>query len=364
MGCFPDACYLPDVDWFIFHTFTQTLFMIYRNFSLKKYNTFGLDYRAECFISLKSEDDLSGYFEERRDFTLPWLVLGGGSNILFTEDFRGTILHPENEDIKIEERTNDYVIVSVGAGTIWDRFVEWCVDQDLSGIENLSLIPGNAGAVPVQNIGAYGVEAKDVILKVKAVNLNTGLERYFLNEECRFGYRDSIFKTEEKGNYLITGTYYKLNTRHIYSLNYGSIEEEVNRLGAKNLKNIRQAVINIRRSKLPDPDLIGNAGSFFKNPVVSNHVAEALKNQYQKMPLYEDPSGNKKLAAGWLIEQCGWKGKRIGDAGVHEKQALVIVNYGKATGKQIYELSESVKKSVFEKFGISLEREVELIGAI
>ncbi len=338
--------------------------MIYRNFSLKQYNTFGLDYRTECFISIKSEDDLINYIAEGQKFPLPWLILGGGSNILFTEDFPGTILHPENEDINIEERTSDHVIVSVGAGTNWDRFVEWCVDNDLGGTENLSLIPGNSGAVAVQNIGAYGVEVKDIIHKVKAINLHTGKEKSFSNEECRFGYRDSIFKHEEKGNYLITRSYYKLNIRHIYSLNYGSLEEEVKRLGAKNLRNIRQAVINIRQSKLPDPGLIGNAGSFFKNPVVSNQMAEELKNKYQHMPMFEDPSGNKKLAAGWLIEQCGWKGKRIGDTGVHEKQALVIVNYGKATGKQIYDLSESVKKSVFEKFGIALEREVELVGAI
>jgi UDP-N-acetylmuramate dehydrogenase len=319
---------------------------------------------AECFISLKSEDDLKRYIEEGSNFPSPWLILGGGSNILFTEDFRGTILHPENEDIKIEDRTSDYVIVSAGAGNNWDRFVEWCVDNDLGGLENLSLIPGNTGAVPVQNIGAYGVEAKDIIHQVKAFSLHNGVERSFSNEECRFGYRDSIFKNEEKGKYLITKVFFKLTVNHLYSLSYGSLEEEVSRLGDRNLKNIRKAVINIRKSKLPDPDLIGNAGSFFKNPVVSNNVAEKLKSQYQKMPVYDDPSGNKKLAAGWLIEQCGWKGKRTGDAGVHEKQALVIVNYGNATGKQIYDLSESVKKSVFETFDIELEREVEIIGAI
>jgi UDP-N-acetylmuramate dehydrogenase len=338
--------------------------MIYRNFPLKKYNTFGLDYWAECFISLKSEDELIRYIEGVPNFPSPWLILGGGSNILFTEDFRGTILHPENEDIKIEDRTNDYVIVSAGSGTNWDRFVEWCVDNNLGGLENLSLIPGNTGAVPVQNIGAYGVEAKDALHQVKAISLHNGLERYFSNEECRFGYRDSIFKNVDKGKYLITRVFFKLTVNHLYSLSYGSLEEEVSRLGDRNLKNVRKAVINIRRSKLPDPSLIGNAGSFFKNPLVSDNTAEELKKQYHKMPIYDDLSGNKKIAAGWLIEHCGWKGKRIGDAGVHEKQALVIVNYGNATGKQIFDLSESVKKSVYEKFGIYLEREVELIGAI
>lgn len=338
--------------------------MIYRNLSIKKYNTFGLDYKADCFISFRSENDIKKLIREGFDFMSPHLILGGGSNILFTEDFRGTILHPDNNDIQIEERTIHHAIVSVSAGTNWDRFVEWCVEHDLGGAENLSLIPGNTGAVPVQNIGAYGVEAKDIIYKVKAVNLHTGTERNFSDEECRFGYRDSIFKNEEKGKYLITRVFFKLTINHLYSLSYGSLEEEVSRLGDRNLKNIRKAVINIRQSKLPDPGMIGNAGSFFKNPVVSNKVSEELKNKYQKMPLYDDLSGNKKIAAGWLIEQCGWKGKRIGDAGVNERQALVIVNYGNATGKQIYDLSESVKKSVFEKFGVELEREVEIIGAI
>jgi UDP-N-acetylmuramate dehydrogenase len=338
--------------------------MFKRDFPLKKYNTFGLDYKAEYFVSLKSEDDVIRFLNEGHAFKSPWLILGGGSNILFTEDFKGTILHPEKDEITVEEIKDDTVIVSAWAGTNWDRLVEWSVEKGFCGLENLSLIPGSAGATPVQNIGAYGIEARDVILKVKAININNGKERYFSNDECRFGYRDSIFKHEEKGNYLITRVYYKLNINQIYSLNYGSLEQEVNRIGSINLRNIRQAVINIRQSKLPDPGQIGNAGSFFKNPVVTLNVAEELKKQYPGMPQYDDISGNIKLAAGWMIEKCGWKGRRTGDAGVHEKQALVIVNYGKATGRQIYDLSVAVKKSVFEKFGIELDREVEIAGPI
>jgi UDP-N-acetylmuramate dehydrogenase len=338
--------------------------MIKKNFPLKDFNTFGLDYKADHFVSLHSEDDVRKLLINTDLIQKPNFILGGGSNILFTGDFRGTILHPEYDDIAIEEKDSEYVIVSAWAGTNWDNLVDWSVKNGFCGMENLSLIPGSIGATPVQNIGAYGREVKDIISKVKAINIHDGSERVFTNKECKFGYRESIFKKEEKRNYLITRVYYKLNINQIYTLNYGSLEDEVKGIGEVNLKNIRQAVIKIRKEKLPDPHLTGNAGSFFKNPVVDVTFSNDLKYKYPDIPLYNDPSGNLKLAAGWMIEKCGWKGKRIGDAGVHEKQALVIVNYGNATGKEIYELSESIKRSVYETFGINLEREVEVIGSI
>jgi len=217
------------------------------------------------------------------------------------------------------------------------------------------------GASPVQNIGAYGVEVKDTIEKVRAVSLIDGTVTEFSNKECRFGYRNSIFKGHIKGNYLITKVYYRLATTPLYKLDYGSLNDEVIKLGKPSLKNVREAVINIRRSKLPDPEKIGNAGSFFKNPVVSFSVAEDLLMSYPRMPVYKDLSGGLKLAAGWLIDHCGWKGKRVGDAGVHEKQALVLVNFGNATGREIFNLSEAIKKSVQDKFGVELEREVEVV---
>jgi len=338
--------------------------MVLENVSLKSYNTFGLDHTSEFFITLNSERESSDVFKDGRSVIKPLLILGGGSNMLFTADFKGTIIHPQIGGIYIEDKKPDYAIVSSGAGINWDSFVEWTVNQGFGGIENLSLIPGTVGASPVQNIGAYGAEVKDSIEKVRAVSLKDGSIREFSNNDCKFGYRNSIFKNEIKGRYLITRVYFKLNSNSLLNLNYGPLKDEVDKLGSVTLKNVRQAVINIRRSKLPDPEIIGNAGSFFKNPVVTSVAAVSLKNSYPDIPVYEDQSGGIKLPAGWLIEQCGWKGKRIGDAGVHEKQALVIVNHGGATGKEIYSLSEAVKKSVWEKFGVELEREIEVIGTI
>lgn len=339
---------------------------IFKNIPLKKYNTFGLDYMAECLIHLKTEKETTSLFNRSSDWKKPLLILGGGSNILFINDFKGTILYPELQGIKIEEQreNNKSIIISAGAGVVWDDLVEWTVNRGFGGLENLTLIPGKVGATPIQNIGAYGVEVKDMIVKVKTISLNDGSIRIFNNEECEFGYRNSIFKKGEKGNYLVTRVYYKLIIEPLLNLTYGSLKEEVNRLGSESLRNVRLAVINIRRNKLPDPEIIGNAGSFFKNPVVPCSVADPLKKKYQLMPLYEDQSGSVKLAAGWLIDQCGWKGKRTGDAGVHDKQALVLVNYGKATGKEIFNLSQEIKKSVYEKFGVELQREVEVIGVI
>jgi len=340
--------------------------MIYKNVSLKKYNTFGLDYKADCMIHLENEQEAIEFFNGNVVWNKPFLVLGSGSNILFTQDFKGTILYPEMSGIKIEEKDSNVgeVIVSAGAGINWDDFVAWTVDKGFGGLENLSLIPGKIGATPVQNIGAYGIEVKDQIVNVRALNINDGSIRIFENNECEFGYRNSIFKKSEKGRYLVTRVSYRLSINPHLNLRYDSLKEEVNKLGTETLQNTRQAVINIRRNKLPDPEIIGNAGSFFKNPVVKKSVVANLKNIYPDLPVYSDHEDYMKLASGWLIDRCGWKGKRRGDAGVHEKQALVLVNYGKATGKEILDLSEEIKESVRDKFGLDLEREVEVVGAI
>ncbi|MCX6335514.1 MAG: UDP-N-acetylmuramate dehydrogenase [Bacteroidia bacterium] len=334
---------------------------ICRNTSLKPFNTFGLDYRAGTMIHLRTEKEVKAIFKEELSCKKPLLVLGGGSNILFTGDFKGTILLPEFGGMRIEEQKDEHVIVSAGAGIKWDRFAEWCVDMGFSGIENLSGIPGNVGAVPVQNIGAYGTEAKDSIIKIRTISTYNGRVRIFNNDECNFGYRTSIFKSTEKGKYLVTRVYFRLELNFNPNLNYGSLKEEAGKLGRSTLKNVRSAVLNIMHRKLPDPEVIGNGGSFFKNPVVSNTTAEKLIKAYPGIPVYDDLSVWKKLAAGWLVEQCGWKGKRAGDAGVHEKQALVLVNHGNASGKDILNLSEKIRKSVREKFGVNLENEVEIV---
>ena len=335
--------------------------LICKNINLKLYNTFGLVYIARTMIHIMTEKEAKALFKGELSWKRPLLILGGGSNLLFTKNFRGTIVCPEFRRIKIEVQEGEYVAVSAGAGVKWDRFVEWCVGKGFSGLENLSGIPGNVGAVPVQNIGAYGMEAKDSILKVRTISTIDGRVRVFKNEECHFGYRNSVFKTSRKGQYLVTRVYFRLALNHNPNLGYGSLKEEVSKLGKPTLKNIRTAVLKIRQTKLPDPEVIGNAGSFFKNPVVNKSSADRLVKAFPSIPVYEDSSGNKKLAAGWLTEQCGWKGKRKGDAGVHEKQALVLVNHGYATGKEIFELSEEIRNSVRKKFGIELEREVEVI---
>jgi UDP-N-acetylmuramate dehydrogenase len=339
---------------------------IYENALLKKYNTFGLNYTADYLIHIQTEAEATSIFKGIIPCQNPIMILGGGSNILFISDYKGTILYPEISGIKIEntDRINGFVTVSAGAGVDWDTFVEWTVNKGFGGLENLSLIPGKVGATPIQNIGAYGVEVKDLITQVRTISTENGTLRIFENNECEFGYRNSIFKNELKGKYLVTRVYYKLTTDTVLNLSYGSLKDEVATLGDINLKNVRQAVINIRQSKLPDPEIIGNAGSFFKNPVVKMEVGTLLKNKFPDMPVYSDRDGYVKLASGWLIDKCEWKGVRRGDACVHDKQALVLVNYGNASGKELLDLSEEIKNSVSDRFGIDLEREVEIVGII
>ncbi len=337
--------------------------MIHENIFLKRYNTFGLNYKADTMIQIETEDEAVSIFNGSVLCKKPFLILGGGSNILFTGNFTGTILYPDIRGINIEESQDQegYVIISAGAGVGWDEFVEWTVSNRYGGLENLSLIPGKVGATPIQNIGAYGVEVKDMITNVRTINVADGSIRFFNNSECEFSYRNSIFKNGLKGQYLVSRVYFKLTTDTLLNLSYGSLKDEVKKLGEENLMNVRQAVINIRKSKLPDPEKAGNAGSFFKNPIVESSFAARLKSEYPAMPLYEDKEGYSKLASGWLIEQCGWKGKRIGDAGVHDRQALVLVNYGNASGEEILDLSEAIRISVLKKFGIELTKEVEVV---
>jgi UDP-N-acetylmuramate dehydrogenase len=337
---------------------------IFNNVQLKQYNTFGIIQKAKRLVQFDDGEDLSAYFRGDISEDKPLFILGGGSNLLFVNDYKGTLIQPLLGGIKIEEKDHEKTVISAGAGLIWDEFVHWLVEKGIAGLENLSLIPGNTGAAPVQNIGAYGVEVSEFIERVDTICTIDGRSGSFNNIQCRFGYRTSIFKKEEKGNYIITRVYFKIPTSHRSNLGYGSLREEVNKLGSETPDNIRQAVIKIRRSRLPDPRDTGNAGSFFKNPFIDNHLAEELKSKYDGIPLFKDNNGKVKVAAGWLIERCGWKGKRTGNVGVHEKQALVIINYGSASGKDIYDFSESVKLSVYEKFGIELEREVEIVGTI
>lgn len=332
------------------------------NFPLKKYNTFGLNYTAERIVHIHNEADAVEALSKFNKSRL--LIIGGGSNLLFTGDFSGTIIKPDISGIKIEREEGSMVTVSVGAGVNWDSFVQWTVDNNLYGLENLSLIPGDIGASPVQNIGAYGTEIKDFIEKVETISISDLSQRTFTKEECGFDYRYSIFKGSEKGKYLVTRVHFSLSASPVFNLEYGALREELGNKEKPTLSRVRQAVIDIRKRKLPDPSIVGNAGSFFKNPVLNESDALKLKEQHPSLPVYPETDGHLKVAAGWLIEQCGWKGERIGDAGVHEKQALVIVNYGNATGEEIFNLSELVKKSVHDKFGINLEREVEVIRPI
>lgn len=334
---------------------------IKENFTLKKYNTLGIDVKTRYFAEYSSVIELIDFFNLHPKQDLPLIILGGGSNVLFTKDFEGYILHPNIKGIEIIDESDELVKIKVGAGEDWDELVDYCVDRNWGGIENLSLIPGNVGTCPIQNIGAYGVEVKDVITEVETLKIDSLKVFSFKNEECQFAYRDSIFKQKLKGKHIINYVTFKLNKRPVFKLDYGNLKEELGKYNEINIKNIRQAVINIRESKLPKPEDIGNAGSFFKNPVVQNYKAEELKRSYAEIPFYFQEDDLVKIPAGWLIEKAGWKGKKVGKVGVHHKQALVIVNYGGATGQEILYLAQEIQKSVKEKFRINLEMEVNVV---
>ncbi|WP_321374685.1 UDP-N-acetylmuramate dehydrogenase [uncultured Draconibacterium sp.] len=332
------------------------------NHSLKAHNTFGIDAKAKYYFEFTELEDLEVFLNSNNTWKEEKLiVLGEGSNILFMNDFDGLVIHPNVPGMNSvwEDRNHDWI--EVGAGEVWDEFVEFAVNQGLGGTENLSLIPGKVGAAPVQNIGAYGQEVCRLVEKVKGYDLEKGCAAEFTATECEFAYRNSVFKNYLKNRFIITSVIFRLDKFPKFNLGYGQLEEKVKEKGEATLHTIREVVIEIRSSKLPDVKELGNAGSFFKNPVVDVLLAEQIKSKYPEIPFYPGGEGKIKLAAGWLIEQAGWKGKRIGEAGVHEQQALVIVNYGNATGKEIYALSEEICKSVEEKFGVALEREVNCI---
>ncbi|MFR3055836.1 UDP-N-acetylmuramate dehydrogenase [Phocaeicola coprophilus] len=333
------------------------------NCSLLPYNTFGMDVKASRFVEYASVEELRGLWNVEREAVARALHIGGGSNLLFASDYEGLILHSAIKGYTVVKETEEEVEVRVGAGEVWDDFVAYTVANGWYGAENLSLIPGEVGASAVQNIGAYGVEAKDLIVSVDTFGLETGEERRFMQEECRYAYRESVFKQELKGKYAVTFVTYRLKKHPVFHLEYGNIRAELEKQGCQvDLENVRRIIIAIRQAKLPDPKVLGNAGSFFMNPVVPKMQFEALLAQYPDMPHYPVDDAHVKIPAGWMIDRCGWKGKRVGHAGVHEKQALVLVNCGRATGKEVMHLAEEIVASVRERFGVTIRPEVNYIG--
>ena len=331
----------------------------FHQISLRGRNSFGVDQRAAHLVEFETAEDLRTFFAAG----IPgrWTVLAGGNNILFTEDYDGVLLTPAARQIALVSDDGDEVRLRVDAGVEWDDLVEWAVQRGLWGIENLSLIPGKAGAAPVQNIGAYGCEAKDAIRRVEMYCVETGTVLTLDAAHCGFGYRESVFKHDLKGRVIITAVEIALSHTPRPRLGYGDVEREVEARGGATLRNIREAICSIRRAKLPDPAVLGNAGSFFKNPVVEAPVAENLLKAYPDMPHYPAPEGREKLAAGWLIDRAGMKGHRAGNVGVHERQALVIVNHGGATGGEVIAFARTVQARVREKFGIEIDTEVNIL---
>lgn len=334
--------------------------MIQTNKNLKEYNTFGISVKAEMFAVFSSIEELKQILSFRNDKKL--LVLGGGSNLLLTKDFDGLVIKNEIKRFEVIEETVSEVIVESGAGENWHEFVLNCIDKGFGGVENLSLIPGSVGASPMQNIGAYGVEIKDVFESLSAYHIASGEIHYFDKTKCEFGYRESIFKNKVKGEYIILTVTFRLTKNPTINSSYGAINEQLKVMGIQvpTIKELSAAVIAIRQSKLPDPKIIGNAGSFFKNPTVEIALLEKIKKNHPDIPNYLAENG-RKLAAGWLIEKAGWKGRTFNNYGVHKLQALVLVNYGNCTGQEIFDLSTRIIQDVFEKFGVLLEREVNIL---
>jgi len=335
---------------------------ILKNISLKPFNTFGIDVNAKHFVSVKSVEELKSVLK-LKDYPEKF-ILGGGSNILLTKDIEALVIHLDIKSIEIVSKTEYTVNVNIAAGENWHDFVLWCLQHDFGGVENLSLIPGNVGTAPIQNIGAYGVELKDVFVECKALHIKTQNIKVFTKKECNFDYRNSIFKQEIKGEYIIINVTLKLSTKdHKLKTSYGAITEELTKMNIKtpNIQDVSNAVIKIRESKLPNPKIIGNSGSFFKNPIISKSHFNALKINFPEIPSYQVSEENIKIPAGWLIEYAGFKGKRFGNYGVHKNQALVLINYDDAKGEDILKLSQLIQSTIKLIFNINLEVEVNII---
>lgn len=331
--------------------------------NISAYNTMGIAAKARYFVSVRSVEEIRMALDDRRFEDIPVFMLGGGSNVLFVKDYDGLLIHVDIKGKEVLEETKDHVLLQVGAGENWHKLVLDCVEKGWGGIENLSLIPGSVGAAPIQNIGAYGVELEEVFYSLEAMELTTGKLKTFTKKECKFGYRDSVFKNELKGKYLITSVTLKLEKDAGVNTSYKALSQKLEEQGVSKptIKDVSEAVIEIRESKLPDPAEIGNTGSFFKNPVISKSQFAKLQKDHPELPHY--PAGEDvKVPAAWLIDTCGWKGKRFGDAGVHKMQALVIVNYGNASGEDIWKLAMRIQESVKEKFGVLLTPEVNIVG--
>lgn len=335
---------------------------IQNNFSLKAYNTFGIEAKAKQFVAVHTTEELKKILQENQNE--PKFILGGGSNMLLTQDIQALVIHIDLLGKKVVNDDEDFVWVESMAGENWHDFVLWTIDQNFGGLENMSLIPGNVGTTPVQNIGAYGTEIKDTFVSCEAINIKTQEMKTFTKEACHFGYRESIFKNEVKDQYIITSVVFKLSKRnHKINTSYGDITKELEKqnVAIPTLKDVSNAVIAIRQSKLPDPKELGNSGSFFKNPIISKADYDKIKALHPEMPHYIVSETEVKVPAGWLIEKAGFKGKRFGDAGIHKNQALVLVNYGHATGQEILNVSKDIQATIFKQFGISIEAEVNVI---
>ena len=335
---------------------------IQNNFSLKKYNTFGIEAKAKQFVAVHSIEDLNTILKEHQ--SEPKFILGGGSNMLLTQDIQALVIHIDLKGKKVLKEDDDFVWVESQAGENWHEFVLWTIDQNFGGLENMSLIPGNVGTTPVQNIGAYGTEIKDTFVSCEALTISTQVMKTFTKEDCHFGYRESIFKQEVKDQYIITSVVFKLTKRnHKINTSYGDITKELEKqnVTTPTLKDVSNAVIAIRQSKLPDPAALGNSGSFFKNPIIPKEQYKNAHALHPEMPHYVVSETEVKVPAGWLIEKAGFKGKRFGDAGIHKNQALVLVNYGNATGQEILAVSRDIQSTVLKEFGIAIEAEVNVI---
>jgi len=331
---------------------------MFKNYSLKNYNSFRVNHKANFFLKIENDKSLIDFLSDKKFKNEKKLIIGGGSNILFTKDYEGVILYNCIKGIHILEENNNYIKLKVGSGENWDDFVKFCVNKNWYGIENLSLIPGSVGAVPIQNIGAYGVEIKDYIYDVNGIDLKNNLKKTYTNKSCDFEYRDSIFKRELKNNFFVTEVTFILNKNKKFTLDYS----ELKNINGQNLtiQNVRDKIIEIRNSKLPDPKLLANAGSFFKNPVINIKIAKNIKEKYNDFKYYQINESMVKISAAWLIEKSGWKGHKEKNIGVYNKHALVLVNYSSENGKDIKILSKKIKESVLEKFNVTLEKEVNI----